>query len=211
LLRLALIAMAFVVVAACPSSAELVHDDILPSSNFEKARHSTPPGAITVTGPAGAKYVLFDLNSHAVLPNHVLSLSESHGHHGWGPGSPSGIGAMLHLGHGWSNGDGDVGSGWKFTGNAGGSDGGGGGGSGSGAWSGGAGGGSGGTGTGGGQKHGNTSGSTSSALGSDYVTGDDGRWIGLAAAQVPEPATLGLLAVAFGMLTATARRRGGPR
>jgi hypothetical protein len=199
--------MAFVLVAACPTSAGLVHDDILATSNFERAGISTPSGAITVSGPAGTKYVLFDLNSHAVLPDHVLSLSDSHALHVWGSGSPSGIGAMLHLGRGWSTGDGDVGTGWKFTGYAGGSDGGGGGGSGSGASSGGAGG-SGGS-TGGAQRHGNTSGSTSSAIGGDYVSGDDGRWIGLAAAQVPEPATLGLLAAAFGMLTAAARRRGG--
>lgn len=205
--------MGSVIVAASPSSAELLFDDILPTSNFERAKGSTPFGAITVFGPEGKKYVLFDLDSHAVFPKHALDLNGPSGHEHLGPGFPSGLGGMLHDGRGWSAGDGDVATGWKFGHDASGGDGGGNGsGGGSGASSPSAGGDGGGAGgSGGGRKGGNTSGLTSSTFSGDAVTTDSAGWVGGAAAQVPEPATSSLLAAAFGLLTATARRRGGQR
>ena len=209
MLRLALIAMASVVVVAAPSSAGVLSDDILASSNFERVTGSTPSGALTVSGPAGKKYVVFDLDSNAVFPHHALGLNGPAAHVHLGPGFPSGIGGTLHSGHGWLAGDGDVATGWKLGHDSSGGNGGGNGsGGGSGTSSPSAGGDGGGAGGSGGRKSGNTGSFTSSAFSGDAVTTDSDGWL-VAAAQVPEPATLGLLGAAFGVLTATARRRRG--
>ena len=205
--------MAAVLIAVSQSSASLVSDEILSTSNFERANGTTPSGAITVSGPGGKKYVVFDLDSHAVFPHHVLDLNGPAAHVHLEPGLPSGIGGVLHGGRGWSAGDGDVAPGWKHDtsgGDGGGSGGGNGSGGGSGTSSPSAGGDGGGGGGSGGRKGGNTSSFGSSALGGDAVTTDSDGWV-VAAAQVPEPATLGLLAAAFGVLTATARRCGRQR
>jgi PEP-CTERM motif-containing protein len=210
LLQLALIAIALVLVAVSPTSAGMLSDDLLPSSNFERAGRSTAPGAITVSGPEGAKYVVFDLDSYARFPDHTLTLDGHSAHSvqglhiGWGHGA--------HLAGGWSSWASDVGT--SHSGHAYGSGdghgdghGNGGGGGGGGSWL--SGGGAGGGADGAGGRRGRNASNDPPALGADYVTTDGGQWVGDGPALLPEPATLSLLAAGLGTLTATARRRGG--
>src|SRR5262245_44637564 len=186
----------------------MLSDDLLPSSNFERAGGSSAPDALTVSGPAGAKYVVFDLDSHARFPHHTLTLDEHsahsvHGLHiGWGHGA--------HLAGGWSSWASDVGashSGYAFSNGDGHGDGNGGGGGGGGSWLSGGGGGGGADGAGG--RRSRNASNDPPALRADYVTTDGGYWVGDGPALLPEPATLSLLMAGLGTLTATARRRGG--
>jgi hypothetical protein len=210
LLQLALIAIALVLVAVSPTSAGMLSDDLLPSSNFERAGRSTAPGAITVSGPAGEKYVVFDLDSYARFPDHPLTLDGHSAHSvqglhiGWGHGAhlaggssswASDVGTS-HSGHAYGSGDGHG----DGHGN-------GGGGGGGGSWL--SGGGAGGGADGAGGRRGRNASNDPPALGADYVTTDGGQWVGDGPALLPEPATLSLLAAGLGTLTATARRRGG--
>jgi hypothetical protein len=210
MLRLALIVMAVVLVAFSEASADLLFDDVS-RANFNPFRDLTqgsPLAAMTVSVPTSInqisarmdlsssgnlKFLIFDLNSHTLLfgtgpiayvdNGLTFKMSPVFSDFLLTPGTVYGIGAIADVAGNWSVGVPPLGSTPNFTQN---------------------------NLTADAHRNGNVNTFASPTLLADAGVMGIVQLFGPAQA-VPEPATVGLLTVSFGLLTAMARRLGRRR
>src|SRR2546426_1276073 len=202
MLRLALIVMAVVLVAVSPASATLLFDDIsrANSSPPRDLERGSPLAAITVSvltsinqigarmdlnSSGNLKFLIFDLNSHGLLfgtgptayadDGLTFKVSPVFSDFVLTPGIVYGIGAIADVAGNWSVGVPLLGTTPNFTQN---------------------------NITADAHRNGNVSNFASPALLGDAQVMGIVQLFGVGAQAVPEPATLGLLAAGFGLLTA---------
>jgi hypothetical protein len=214
MLRLALIVMAVVLAVFSPASAALLFDDVSrtnpsPQSNpFRSLDQGTPLAAITVSAPTSInqisarmdlsssgnlKFLIFDLNSHTLLfgtgatsyidDGLTFKMSPVFSDFLLTPGTVYGIGAIADVTGNWAIGIPPLGTTPNFTQN---------------------------NITADAHRNGNVNTFASPTLLADAAVMGIVQIFGPAQA-VPEPATVGLLAVSFGLLAAMARRLGRRR
>jgi hypothetical protein len=210
MLRLALIVMAVVLVAFSEASADLLFDDVSRANlnPFRDLTQGSPLAAMTVSVPTSInqisarmdlsssgnlKFLIFDLNSHALLfgtgptlyvdNGLTFKMSPVFSDFLLTPGTVYGIGAIADVAGNWSVGVPPLGSTPNFTQN---------------------------NLTADAHRNGNVNTFASPTLLADAGVMGIVQLFGPAQA-VPEPATVGLLAVSFGLLTAMARRLGRRR